>query len=149
MDTIYVLLVDENPTFLRIAAQLLRNYYSEEVTVVGTSLGYEDAMQQAHLLKPHLILMGLDRNHPAGSQVVQRMRHAAPDSGIVVLGTLDIDTYRQDALHAGADAFLAKAALHEHLLSTIRQVVGRTATRNELEPYYLGFSELMLAYATA
>jgi two-component system NarL family response regulator len=148
MQTISALLVDENPTFLRITTNLLRDYYREELSVVGTSPGYEDALDQVNSLRPEVILLGLDLRNRSGLRLIQRLRAAAPDVAIVVLGPLDMDEHRQEALAAGADAFVAKVSLHADLLPTIRQVMGRALVPRGVTTQ-TQFSELMLAYALA
>jgi DNA-binding NarL/FixJ family response regulator len=147
MQTISVLLVDENPTFLRMTTHLLRDYYREELTVVGTFPGYEDALDQVNSLRPEIILLGLNPRNRSGLRLIQTLRAAMPNVGIVVLGPLDMDEHRQEALEAGADAFVAKVSLLTDLLPSIRQVMGRPVVSREV--IQTRFSELMLAYALA
>jgi DNA-binding NarL/FixJ family response regulator len=59
-----------------------------------------------------------------------------------------MDEHRQEALAAGADAFVAKVSLHADLLPTIRQVMGRALVPRGVTTQ-TQFSELMLAYALA
>jgi DNA-binding NarL/FixJ family response regulator len=46
-----------------------------------------------------------------------------PHVGIIALTVLDANGYREAALTAGADDFVAKANLYTHLVSAIRRVV--------------------------
>lgn len=119
MDATTVLFVDTNKTFLRIAARLLREYYHAELSLVGVAASYEEALAQAPTLNPRIILVGIGQHSLEGLQVLPRMRRHLPSAGIIVLGALDIALYRQAALSAGADAFVAKVALNHELLPTI------------------------------
>lgn len=128
MDAISILLVDENPTFLRIVAHLLREYYHEEVTLVGTSAGDEDALHQVQRLKPRVVMIGMDLQSRQGLRLIPQLRMLIPGVKIIVSGPLDMPSCRQSALDMGADGFIAKAALHTELLSTIRRTTGTTPT---------------------
>jgi DNA-binding NarL/FixJ family response regulator len=48
-----------------------------------------------------------------------------------VLGSLDIDIYRQAALDAGADDFVPKAAINHALLPAIQQCINKGQSSRE------------------
>lgn len=131
MDAISVLLVDENPTFLRMASRVLREYYHEEVTVVGVSPGGDDAVHLAQQLKPCIVLLGMDAHSKKSLQLIPQLRAVMPAMGIIVLGPLDIASECQVALDAGADGFIAKAVLHNEVLITIRRTIGRATAGSQ------------------
>jgi DNA-binding NarL/FixJ family response regulator len=130
MTAISVLLVDANPNFLRIAVRLLQEHYSTDLQVVGSSSSDVDALNQAQVLKPRIMLLGISQDSLAYLRLIPRVREMLPDIGIIVLGALDISAYQQAARQAGADAFVAKVALNTMLLPTLRRVVGTTAANN-------------------
>jgi DNA-binding NarL/FixJ family response regulator len=123
MYTIRVLLVDANLTFLRIATRLLYEYYSDDLTIVGSSTDEDDALQQARQHQPRVVLLGLGQHNLTMLQLIPRLRALVPGVVVIVLGTLDIHAYRQAALAAGADAFVAKVAINQELLPTIRSFI--------------------------
>jgi DNA-binding NarL/FixJ family response regulator len=120
------LLVDDNPTFLRIATRILREYCYDEVSVVGTVSGSSDAFERASSLKPRIILLGLNRLGVVDKELISQLRSVLPDVKIIALGPLDKAAYRQAALDAGADAFVAKVNLSNDLLPTIQRLTNRT-----------------------
>jgi DNA-binding NarL/FixJ family response regulator len=120
------LLVDDNPTFLRIATRILREYCYDEITVVGISSGNSDAAERARSLKPRIILLGLNRQGLVDKQLISQLRSVSPDAKIIALGPLDKSAYRQAALDAGADAFVAKVNLSSDLLPTIQRLTNRS-----------------------
>jgi CheY-like chemotaxis protein len=122
MHTIRVLLVDANPTFLRIATRLLHEYYSNELTIVGSSDNEDQAIQQAQQEQPRAVLLGLGQHNLTMLQLIPRLRALLPGVVVIVLGTLDIHAYQQAALAAGADAFVAKVAINQELLPTIQSL---------------------------
>jgi len=125
MFPVSVLLVDANRNFLRILTSLLQEYYHKELLIVGTALSNNEALNQVQRFNPRIMLLGLDQHSLVSLQLIPQMRVVAPDLGVVVLGSLDIDSYRQAATEAGADAFVAKVALNSELLPTIWRITGQ------------------------
>jgi DNA-binding NarL/FixJ family response regulator len=123
MDSISVLLVDDSPLFLRIATRFLQEYYHDEVVVVGTASGGQEALTKARDLRPQVVLLDLAMPDLPGLEVIPYLRAASPEVGIVVVTLLDTDGYRLAAQEAGADAFVPKASLSIDLLPAIRRVV--------------------------
>lgn len=116
-----VLLVDDNPIFLRFAAQFLRECCTHEVTVVGTATGGAAALAQAADLHPQVIVVDLAMPGVSGLETIPRLRELHPDVGIVVLTQMEPAEYREAALAAGADEFVTKALLSTDLLFAIRR----------------------------
>lgn len=121
MKPISVLLVDDNPTFLRIVERYLQT--EEEITVVGAVEGGQEALALVHRLRPDIVLTDLAMPKVSGMETILRMRAAWPKMGIIALTLLDTIGYQQAALTAGADDFVAKDALNTDLLPTIQRVV--------------------------
>jgi DNA-binding NarL/FixJ family response regulator len=129
MDRISLLLVDDNPTFLEMATRFLQGH--EDLAVVGTARGGEEALKQARDLHPDVVLLDLAMPKLNGLGVIPHLRSTLPDMGIIVLTLLDASAYRQAALDAGADDFVSKTALVADLLPAIRRVAeARAADRD-------------------
>jgi DNA-binding NarL/FixJ family response regulator len=131
MEPIPVFLIDSNTTFLRIATRLLLEYYQQHMHVVGSTAQYDEALQQAATLKPRVILLGVGQHSLESLQHIPRLREILPRICIIVLGSLDIDIYRQAALDAGADDFVPKAAINHALLPAIQQCTNRGQSSRE------------------
>ena len=121
MAPISVLLVDDNPTFLRILGDFLGE--EENIFVVGMARSGEEALVKAKELRPQVILLDLAMPGLNGFNTTPRLRSMMPDVGIIALTVLDANGYREAALTAGADDFVAKANLNTHLVPAIRRVV--------------------------
>jgi DNA-binding NarL/FixJ family response regulator len=132
MDLISVLLVDDNPTFLRI----LRDFLSEEedILVVGTARSGEEALVKAKELRPQVILLDLAMPGLNGFNTTPRLRSMMPDVGIIALTVLDANGYREAAVTAGADDYVAKASLNADLLPAIRRVTQERRSIGEAAP---------------
>jgi DNA-binding NarL/FixJ family response regulator len=131
MEPIPVFLIDSNTTFLRIATRLLLEYYQQHMHVVGSTAQYDEALQQAATLKPRVILLGVGQHSLESLQHIPSLREILPRICIIVLGSLDIDIYRQAALDAGADDFVPKAAINHALLPAIQQCINKGQSSRE------------------
>lgn len=127
MRPISVLLVDDNPTFLRAATRFLQKH--DEIVVVGVAGMGEKALAEAQALRPQLILISLGMPGLPCLEIIARLRETLADVGIIALTLLDADGYREAALEAGADDLVSKITLSTDLLPAIRRVA-----RAEWEP---------------
>ena len=120
-ETTRVLLVDDNPTFLRVAADIVRLY--PELMLVGTSSTSAQTLRLAQQLRPQIILIDLSLPGLQDLDLIPRLHRLLPPVGIIALSMLDInDFYRQAALAIGADDLVRKGALVADLLPVIRRV---------------------------
>ncbi len=122
VNRVSVLLVDDSAVFLDVAGQFLHERYAEEVNVVGTAGGGDQAIVQAEALRPHVIVLDLRMPGMTGPEVIPRLRALLPAVRIVMLTQLDGRGYREVALAAGADEFVSKASMDTDLLPAIRRV---------------------------
>jgi DNA-binding NarL/FixJ family response regulator len=120
MRPIRVLLIDDNAAFLRAAGDFLRGH--ADIILVCALLGAGDALARVEALRPDVVLVDLGMPDISGLDLIPRLRAARPRMGIIALSFLDVEAYREAALAAGADAFIAKAASVSALLPGIRQV---------------------------
>ena len=118
---IRIMLIDDNPTFLRVATDFLRRY--DDLSVVGAVGGGEEALAQLLDVEPHVVLLDLAMPGLSGLETIPRLRALMPHLGIVILTMLDDDTYRRAVLAAGADDYVRKASMYTDLLPAIRQAV--------------------------
>lgn len=129
MKTISVLLVDDNPAFLRIVTRFLEEH--DDIVVVGVASGGEEALALAQELEPDVVLIDLAMPGLSGLETIPRLRAMLPEVGIIALTMLDTKGYRQAALEAEANEFVAKASLDRELVPAIRQVAQGDAAQPE------------------
>jgi len=127
MDTISVMLIDDNPVFLRATAQFLEAH--DDVAVVGTADRGDKALAQIRDLQPRIVLVDLAMPDLSGLATIPRLRHLMPQMGIIALTVMDNEGFRQAALTAGADVFIPKATMRTDLLPAIRSLAQAERTR--------------------
>jgi len=87
--------------------------------IVGTICGDEEVLTQVQDL-PQVILVGL---------TISRLRDMLSGVGIIALGLLEGDAYRQAAMAAGADDIVVKEELVTDLLPAIRRMTRARRSR--------------------
>jgi DNA-binding NarL/FixJ family response regulator len=117
-----LLLVDDNPTFLRILKSFLDENYPEEMLVVGTASDGNEALVRATEIRPDVVLLDLAMPGLNGLNTIPYLRRLMPEVGIIALTVLSTNGYREAAISAGADDFVPKASLNTDLLPAIRRV---------------------------
>jgi DNA-binding NarL/FixJ family response regulator len=116
-----LLLVDDHVILLRILSDFLGG--EEGILVVGTAGSAEEALEKAKELQPQVILLNLLVMPGLGDlSAIPRLRSMMPDVGIIVLSVLDAKAYREAALTAGADDFVAEASLYTDLIPAIQRL---------------------------
>lgn len=131
MGSIRVMLVDDNPVFVRATTQFLEAH--EDMAVVGTARGGDEALEQVGELRPQVVLIDLAMPGLSGLATIPRMRHEVPDVGIIALTVMNSPGFREAALTAGADVFVPKASMRTDLLPAVRALAqaGQRATVGE------------------
>lgn len=116
VDRISVLIADDRPRSRSGLKALLSTW--PEVEVVGTAKDGEEAVALAGALLPDVVLMDVRMPVLDGLEATRRIRRFDKDVGVVVL-TL-YGSHRNEALAAGANAFLLKGCHSEELRAAIR-----------------------------
>jgi DNA-binding NarL/FixJ family response regulator len=132
---ISVLLVDDNPIFMRILTRFLEAYSGREVSVVGSADAGRKALTMAPLLKPQVILVDLAMPDIHGLDLIPRLRASLPEGIIIALTLMDPRSYREAVLAAGADGFVSKATLEGDLLPTIRPLARLNRSQENCAKY--------------
>lgn len=120
METLTLLLVDDNSFFRRLAERFLAN--SSEWQLVGSAADAEEALAKAAELRPEVVLLDLNMPSTSGLGLIPRLRRLLPGVKIIVLTLWESDLYRQAALAAGANDFVPKSLINSHLPPAIRRM---------------------------
>ena len=120
-DRISVLLVDDHSLVRRGFRRMLED--EPDMNVVGEAADGQEAVQQAQLLKPRVIVMDCALPEMNGIQATRRILEFAPQTLILMLTMHTEDTWVRQALEAGAKGYVLKNALDLELGSAIRRMV--------------------------
>ena len=120
-DRISVLLVDDHSLVRRGFRRMLED--EPDIHVVGEASDGQEAVQQAQLLKPNVIVMDCALPEMNGIQATRKILEFAPQTLILMLTMHTEDTWVRQALEAGAKGYVLKNALDLELGAAIRRMV--------------------------
>jgi CheY-like chemotaxis protein len=112
------LLVDDNEAFLEAASLLLER---EGVTVVGVASSIVEALRQARVLRPDVILVDIGLGKESGFDLARLLAQDGRDGGaeVILISTGAEADYSELIDDSPAAGFLAKAELSAHGISRI------------------------------
>ncbi|HEY2342438.1 MAG TPA: response regulator transcription factor [Chthoniobacteraceae bacterium] len=118
--SIRLALIDDH-LFLRVGlASMLES--QPDMTVVAEAGSAEEALTKCADERPDIAIMDLRMGGMGGIECTASLRHAVPETKVIILTTFDSDENLFRALHAGAYAFLLKDVPKLEFLETIRAV---------------------------
>lgn len=122
---IRALIVDDRPRSRYGLRALLETY--PEIDIIGEASDGREAVCMVEQLHPHVVLMDARMPGMDGLQATSCIKSRWPETNVIVLSLYD--TYRTQALAAGAAAFLIKGGPSDELLAMIRTL--GTAQQNQ------------------
>ena len=90
--------------------------------VVGEARNGREAVSQAEVCTPDVILMDVSMPEMDGITATITLRDAGHPARVCVLTTFGLEEYVFDAIHAGASGFLVKTDHAETIVATVRAV---------------------------
>ncbi len=118
--TIRVLLADDHAV-VRTGLRLIIDAEAD-MSVVGEAEDGMEAIQKAQELKPDVVVMDITMPGLGGLEATRRIKHDDPDTHVLILTMHDNEPFFFQALQAGGDGYVTKAAPAWELLSAIRSV---------------------------
>jgi len=117
---IRVLVVDDHPLLRQGIAALIAA--EAGVTLAGACSSGREAIQHFPNLRPDVTLMDLQMPEMSGLDAMIAIRREWPEARVVILTTYTGDAQIVRAMKVGAAGYLAKDAVPEELINTIRSV---------------------------
>ena len=124
-DTVRVLIADDHPLFREGMRGRLDRV--ADVAVVGEAASGDEAVELAHKLDPHVILMDIKMPGLNGIEATREIQQASPQIGVLVLTMFEDDDSVFAAMRAGAKGYLLKDSGGEGVVHAIRAVASGEA----------------------
>ncbi len=116
-----VMLVDDHPLFLHSLKALLS---AKGYEVAGTASDGREALKQARILSPELILMDIEMPVCDGLAATRLIKAEMPQIKIVMLTVSASDEHLFEAIKSGASGYLLKSQSADRFLEILAQVEG-------------------------
>jgi DNA-binding NarL/FixJ family response regulator len=116
-----IVLADDHPVVRRGLRALIDTL--DGLEVVGEAADGEEAVREAQLLQPDVVLMDVRMPGLDGVEATRRVRAACPATSVLVLTMYDEDATVLAAMRAGASGYLLKGAEQDEIVAAIRAVV--------------------------
>ncbi|MEM7720582.1 MAG: response regulator transcription factor [Pseudomonadota bacterium] len=120
-ETIRVMIVDDHAMVAEGIEAILETY--DDITVIATISNGKDAIIQAQLLKPDIILLDLNMPGVTGLSAIEMILEQQPNMQIIILSMHDSPEYVSIALSHGARGYLLKDVPTEEIKTAIDSVI--------------------------
>jgi two-component system response regulator NreC len=117
---IRILLADDHNVMRRGLRLLLES--QPGFAVVAEAADGRQAVEQAELTKPDVVVLDIAMPHLSGTDAAQRIGETLPSAAIVILSMHSDEGYVLRALKAGAKAYLLKDSAEGDLIAAIKSV---------------------------
>jgi len=120
------LVLADDQTLVRGAFRMMLDS-EPDIEVVGEAADGREAVEQARLRKPDVVLMDVRMPGLDGIEATRTLLAGKNPPRVLMLTTFDLDEYVYDAMRAGASGFMLKNAPPEQLAAAIRTVAAGEA----------------------
>ncbi|MEH7307016.1 response regulator transcription factor [Neobacillus drentensis] len=127
--SIRILIADDHHVVRRGLVFFLRT--QKDLEVIGEAANGKEAVEQAQLLKPDIILMDLIMPEMDGIQATKIIKEQQPEIKIMMLTSFSDQDHVIPALEAGASGFQLKDIQPDELVTSIKKIIGG---ENQLHP---------------
>jgi DNA-binding NarL/FixJ family response regulator len=120
MSNITILLVDDH-TIVRQGLKALL-MAEKNISIIGEAQTGREAVEMVAQLHPTVVIMDLAMPRLNGAEATRQILKSSPSTKIIVLSTYSDDEHVQQALGAGAAAYLLKQTAAEDVVEAIHEV---------------------------
>ncbi len=119
---IRVFVVEDQPPILKALLKFLAT--RDELTVVGTAMTGEDAVEAVEADPPEVLLLDLELPGMDGLGVLRAVKPRHPEVQVLILTTFDDEAKVYEAVKDGASGYLVKRMAPEQVAEAIAEVHG-------------------------
>ena len=114
-----ILIVDDIPQVREDLRTLLT--LAGDIEIVGEATNGMDAIRQAEVIRPEVVLMDLEMPIMDGYKATREIKMRCPSCKVIALTVHGYEDARRKAYQSGVDAFLIKGEPVERIIQTILQ----------------------------
>lgn len=118
---IRILIVDDHPVVREGLASILGR--EQDLQVCGQAEDAAGALDAIAEVKPDIAIVDISLKQSDGIELTKTLKTRYPDIAVIVLSVHDESVYAERVLLAGAQAYLMKDAVSDHIVKAIRRVL--------------------------
>lgn len=139
MEPIQVLIVDDHTLFREGVVAILKG--AADIEAVGEAATGQEAIQQAALLSPDVVLMDIQMPDMNGIEATQAILESQPHIGVIMVTMIEDGDFLFAAMRAGVRGYVLKGADKQEMLQSIRavadgQAIFGPAVANRLSDFF-------------
>jgi pilus assembly protein CpaE len=96
--------------------------FEDDIEVIGTAGDGKQGVEEAHRLKPDIVLTDVNMPLMDGIQLTEQLTQDLPSCPVIIMSVQGERDYLRRAMQAGAREFLIKPFSHDELVAAIRRV---------------------------
>ena len=133
--------MDDHPVVRAGVSSMLQAAHGIEV--VAQAGNGAEAIRQAELLKPDVMLLDIRLPGTSGMDICHTLRRRVPGTRVLLLTSFEEEEYLYKSVEAGAYGYLAKTSSQEEIVEAITRVAGgqQLLTRQAVEQMVARFSQ--------
>ncbi len=116
-----ILIVDDHPVVREGLASILN--HEQDLQVCGQAEDAAGALRAIAEAKPDIAIVDISLKKSDGIELTKTLKARYPDIAVIVLSIHDETVYAERVLLAGAQAYLMKDAVSEHIVKAVRRVL--------------------------
>ncbi|MDD3440498.1 MAG: response regulator transcription factor [Kiritimatiellae bacterium] len=117
---IRVFIVDDHPLICQSVEGMLAT--RPEMVYGGSAASCGEALEKIKQVLPDVVLLDLGLTHSNGFELLRRMRHLLPQTGVLVFSMHDEEKFALRAIREGARGYMMKTAKPQEVLKAIADV---------------------------
>ena len=124
-----ILIVEDHDELRETLVEWLQSVFSNCTFLVAGS--GEKAIELAEAHQPAIVLMDIQLPGINGIEAIRRIKKISPQTQALILSVMNVSAYRDEALAAGACAYINKQHMHAELIPVLTKLLSPQTTEGE------------------
>jgi len=124
-----ILIVEDHDELRETLLEWLKSVFSDCTFLVAGS--GEKAIELVEAHQPAIVLMDIQLPGINGIEAIRRIKKISPQTQALILSVMNVSAYRDEALAAGACAYINKQHMHVELIPALNKLLSLHTTEEE------------------
>lgn len=116
------ILIIDDAMFMRVSLKMMLE--KNGFKVIGEAENGVEGVKKFVNLKPDIVTMDITMPEMNGIDALKQIKTIDPNSKVVMVSAMGQENYVRESIMLGAKAFIVKPFKEEHVIKTLKQVLG-------------------------